>query len=83
MRDFEKISFEQFKKDIEDNLDLYNEFKLPTRDTLYAAGYDFHALSDFIIKPGEIKKIPTGVKARMCNDYFVLEVVKDLYIMSD
>ncbi len=76
MRDFEKISFEQFKKDIEDNLDLYNEYQLPSRDTTYAAGYDFHALSDFIIKSGEIKKIPTGIKARMCNDEFLLLCIR-------
>ena len=76
MRGFEKISFDQFKKDIEDNLELYNEFLLPNRDTTYAAGYDFHSLCDFITKPGEIKKIPTGVKARMCNDEVLLLCVR-------
>ncbi len=76
MRNFEKISFEQFKKDIEDNLDLYNEYQLPTRDTPYAAGYDFHAIGDFIIKPGESKKIPTGVKAQMYNDEMLLLCIR-------
>ena len=68
MRGFEKISFDQFKKDVEDNLELYNEFILPNRDTFHAAGYDFHAIKEFVLKPGDIKKIPTGVKVRMCND---------------
>ena len=76
MRCFEKITFDQFKKDIEDNKKIYKEFKLPSRDTTYAAGYDFHSLYDFIVKPGEIKKIPTGVKARMCNDEVLLLCVR-------
>lgn len=68
MRKFEKISFKQFKKDIADDKELYEEYKLPSRKTFYSAGYDFCALSDFIIKPGMIKKIPTGVKASMGKD---------------
>ena len=35
MRDFEKISFEQFKKDIKDDIELYNEYSLPKRDSVY------------------------------------------------
>lgn len=76
MRMFEKISFEQFKKDIEDNKELYNEFQMPSRDTFYAAGYDFHSLFDFVIKPGEIKKIPTGIKALMEDDETLLIVIR-------
>lgn len=68
MRSFEKISFEQFKKDIKDDIDLYNEYKLPSRATKYSAGYDFKAIEDFTIKPGEIKKIPTGYKVKMNTD---------------
>ena len=76
MRRFEKISFQQFKKDIEDNKNLYDEFRMPSRDTFYAAGYDFHALFDFVIKPGEIKKIPTGIKALMEDDDTLLIVIR-------
>ncbi len=72
MRKFEKISFEQFKKDIADDIELYNSFELPIRKTEFAAAYDFEALSDFTIKPGEIKKIPTGVKATMNSDEVLL-----------
>ena len=65
MRKFEKISFEQFKKDVKDDKNLYEEYKLPSRETKKAAGYDFYALYDYTLKPGEIKKIPTGIKVNM------------------
>ena len=76
MRKFEKISFKEFKKDIKDDFNLYDEFRMPSRDTYYAAGYDFHALCDFVIKPGMTKKIPTGIKAEMENDEVLLIVVR-------
>ena len=76
MRKFEKISFEQFKKDVEDNIKLYNEFELPNREMMFSAGYDFHALFDFILKPGQIMKIPTGVKSTMEDDEFLAIVVR-------
>lgn len=40
MRSFEKISFDQFKKDIIDDKNLYESYSLPKRSTKYAAGYD-------------------------------------------
>ena len=74
MRYFEKISFEQFSKDISDDKKLYDEYTLPRRDTEFAAGYDFKALFDYTLEPGEIKKIPTGVKANMEGDEVLLLV---------
>lgn len=68
MRKFEKISFEQFKKDIKDDKELYESYNLPRRSTKNSAGYDFEALYDYTLKPGEIKKIPTGVKVQMESD---------------
>ena len=68
MRKFEKISFEQFKKDINDDKNLYDEYFLPKRGTKCAAGYDFYALYDYTLKPGEIMKVPTGVKVCMEED---------------
>ena len=76
MRKFEKISFEQFKKDVCDDKRLYNEYSLPKRETDFAAGYDFFALADFVIKPGEIKKIPTGVKVLMEDDEVLALVLR-------
>lgn len=68
MRKFEKISFEQFKKDIKDDRNLYDNYLLPRRETKCAAGYDFYALYDYVVKPGEIKTIPTGIKVSMESD---------------
>lgn len=68
MRKFEKISFQQFKKDVIDDIDLYNEYPLPKRMSKNAAAYDFFALYDYTLMPGEIKKIPTGIKAEFEGD---------------
>lgn len=62
MRKFEKISFEQFKKEFNDDKTLYEEYQLPVRKTINSAGYDFMAVDDFVIKSGEKVKVPTGVK---------------------
>lgn len=76
MRRFEKISFEQFKKDISNDAVLYDAYKLPKRDSLATAGYDIYLLENLEIKPGEIKKIPTGIKACFANDEVLLLVVR-------
>ena len=76
MRYFEKISFEQFKKDISDDLDLYNSYNLPKRSTKSSAGYDFEAINDFTLKPGEIKKIPLGIKANMNEEEVLFLIVR-------
>ena len=76
MRYFEKISFEQFKKDICDDLDLYNSYNIPKRSTKSSAGYDFEAINDFIIKPGEIMKIPLGIKANMNEGEVLFLIVR-------
>ncbi len=75
-RYFEKISFKQFKNDIKDDKKLYEAYKLPERKTKNSAGYDFIAMEDFEIKPGEIKKIPTGYKAKFMDDEILLIVVR-------
>lgn len=72
MRKFEKISFEQFKKDVKDDKELYESYSLPKRETKKAAGYDFYALYDYTLKPGETMKIPTGIKVCMEDDDVLL-----------
>lgn len=72
MRKFEKISFEQFKKDICNDIELYEKYRLPKRETKSAAGYDFYALFDYTLRPGEIMKIPTGIKVIMESDDVLL-----------
>ena len=76
MRDFEKISFEQFKKDVCDDRDLYDSFRLPQRDSLASVGYDFVLLKDVEIKPGEIVKLPTGIKSYFDKDEALLLIVR-------
>ena len=75
MRKLEKISFEQFKKDIKDDIELYESYNIPKRATKTSAGYDFEVLEDYVIKPDEMVKIPTGIKVCMNdNEAFLLFV---------
>ena len=76
MRDFEKISYEQFKRDICDNIELYNEYSLPIRSSKKTAGYDIFLINDLEIAPSEIKKIPTGVKAYFEEDETLFLIVR-------
>lgn len=76
MRKFEKISFEQWKKDIGEDESVYAKHELPKRATKYSAGYDFRSPIDFVLRPGEVKKIPTGVKIDMNEDEMFLIVVR-------
>lgn len=74
MRKFEKVSLEEFKKYYDEK--LYDEYLLPKRMTSQSAGYDFFAIEDFVIKPGEIKKIPTGYKSTFGSDEVLFIVVR-------
>ncbi|MBR6112990.1 MAG: deoxyuridine 5'-triphosphate nucleotidohydrolase [Bacilli bacterium] len=75
-RIFEKISFEQFKKDISDDKELYESYNIPKRSTKESAGYDFESLMDFTLKPGEIGKYPLGIKADMNSGEVLLIMVR-------
>lgn len=76
MRDFEKISFNQFCKDVEENRELYNKIKIPQRDSDSTAGYDICILNNIEIKPNEILKLPTGLKCFFKKDEVLLLVVR-------
>ena len=69
MRKSEKISFKQFAKDVDDG--NYSEIVLPYRKTKHSAGYDFISFLDITLKPGEIKKIPTGIKVCLEDGEFL------------
>ncbi|MBO4904904.1 MAG: deoxyuridine 5'-triphosphate nucleotidohydrolase [Lachnospiraceae bacterium] len=74
---FSKVSFEQFHKgyhdefggDPEEIRKVYDSIILPKRATSGSAGYDFYSPVDFHLKPGETVKIPTGIRARMNEDW--------------
>lgn len=74
---FEKVSDKQFSKDLkalfntEEN--LYDNIKLPTRATKGSAGYDFVSPIDFVLKPNEMIKIPSGIRCKIDEGY-VLEI---------
>lgn len=77
---FEKVSFEQFKKDWADTFyvtygieKIYEDIKLPKRATAGSAGYDFYAPMAFELKPGETIKIPTGIRA-VIDENWVLKI---------
>lgn len=76
MRDFEKISWEQFKKDVKEDKALYQTYPLPRRDSKRTAGYDIYLLEDLRLKPNEKKKIPTGIKAYFEDDEVLLLFVR-------
>lgn len=75
-RDFEKISFEQFAKDVKNDRELYDSYSLPARDSKKAAGYDIYLLKDVTIKPGETKKIPTGLKSYFTSNEVLLLIIR-------
>ena len=73
---FEKVSFEQFSKDMVNALGkagltdeflkaTYNEINLPCRATKGSAGYDFFMPFAVTLKPGETALIPTGIRCYM------------------
>ncbi len=76
MRDFEKISFEQFCKDVCTDKQLYESYKLPIRDSKQTAGYDIFLLKDIELRPNEIVKIPTGIKSYFQADETLLIVLR-------
>ena len=82
-RYFEKISFEQFKKDIKDDKDLYNSYNIPKRETKFAAGYDFEAIDNIQFKPNSIVLFNGGgfnSDRVTCNHYY--GVVNNRFIMT-
>ena len=47
-------------------------YHLPTRGTKNSAGYDFYSPDEYIVKPNEIVKIWTDIKAYMQSDEFLM-----------
>ncbi len=76
MRFFEKISFKQFKKDISDDLELYESYLLPQRHSSKSAGYDIRSLTNGVIKPGESMVFKTGLKVSMEDDDVLYLIIR-------
>lgn len=75
MRKFEKISYEQFVKDVGDDKELYESIELPKRSTSKSAGYDIRSIEEYTLKPGESHAFKTGVKVEMNDDevFFIFD----------
>ena len=75
---FEKVSFEQYKKDWLDQYpedpeekirEIYDAIRLPKRATTGSAGYDFFAPHDFTLQPGETVRILTGIRVWIADGW--------------
>ena len=81
--EFEKVSFEQFyeamleiiNEEYEDKDTFikcaYENVSLPERATGGSAGYDFKAPFSFELRPGETLKIPTGIRVRIDDGWWL------------
>lgn len=70
-----KRGFEMVNK----NMRKQKYFHMPTRGTKFSAGYDFYSPEEYIVKPNEIVKIWTDVKAYMRdNEFLMLDVRSSL-----
>ncbi len=76
--EFSKVSIDNFMKAIKDDFpeyteadikDMYESIELPSRATKGSAGYDFHAPFAFSLPAGSTIKIPTGIRAKMEEDW--------------
>lgn len=77
---FEKVSFEQFAEAMksefghmgdEEIRGIYDNIQLPARATGGSAGYDFHSPIRFRLAPGQTLKIPTGIRAKIDEGWWL------------
>lgn len=78
---FEKVTYEQFRADWTDTFgdteaartrEIYDGIVLPERATVGSAGYDFHMPIAIGLEAGRTVKIPTGVRCRMNEGWFLM-----------
>lgn len=76
--EFEKVSFVQFYEEVQYSFSnskarcIYDNIKLPERATKGSCGYDICAPFDFTLRPNEVITIPTGIRARIDEGYFLM-----------
>lgn len=77
--EFEKVSFEQFQNmwknsfltSDDDIRRIYETLKLPCRATSGSAGHDFFAPVDITLQPKENILVPTGVRVKIDEGWFL------------
>lgn len=76
---FEKVSLKRFIEDWtnefsvsqEEAIAVYEAIQLPKRATKGSAGYDFFSPLSFELKPQQTIKIPTGIRVRIEEGWFL------------
>lgn len=77
---FEKVSYEQFKKDWLKNIpndtewvikNAYENIKFPIRSTIGSAGYDFFLPCEINLQKDESIIIPTGIRCKIENGWML------------
>lgn len=78
IRKFEKISEEQFNKDIKSISEgtAYDDIKIPERSTAKSAGYDFYSPISVDIPPCAMVKVPLGIKAKLDDNDVLLMFIR-------
>ena len=72
---FEKVSKEQWMNDVGVEPE-YENIKLPLRATKGSAGYDFYATRNFIIYPGDMIKLATGIRVKIDEGWVLMIMPK-------
>lgn len=81
---FEKVSYEIFARawnetfvDTEEEIrEIYENIKLPCRATSGSAGYDFFSPIDITLSPRHTILMPTGIRVKIDNGWFLGVVPK-------
>ena len=76
---FEKVSFEQFKADLQEcyvAVEAYEQIKLPVRATAGSAGYDVISPVAFTLAPGESIRIASGLRCRIAEGWVLMMLPK-------
>ncbi len=80
MAEFEKVGLARFSADWqsvfpsareEEIKSLYENIKLPARATSGSAGYDFFTPVDIYLRPGETFLLPTGIRVKIDEGWFL------------
>lgn len=78
---FEKVSYEQFKKDWIGTLgkwkenhikEIYDNIQLPKRATKGSAGYDFYMPTTMVLEKGKSILVPTGIRCKIKDSWVLL-----------
>lgn len=79
--EFEKVSYEQFHEAMSEIITAeykdefikaaYDTLALPSRATSGSAGYDFKAPFSFTLAPGATIKIPTGIRVKIDEGWWL------------